>query len=139
MSYLVSTVLECLGYGKDQRLKRKDLYKQIDEKRNKDAQPMFTFITVGSKGEGLTNVFEKDRDMLVIESSGICVDKYYDTSRPPNDDKNVFTLNMDNSPPGHGLHLLTGLGSCSAIPYLTSTERLYSEVKCFSKLFMTPL
>ena len=103
VSYLVSTVLECLGYGKDQRLKRKDLYKQIDEKRNKDAQPMFTFITVGSKGEGLTNVFEKDRDMLVIGSSGICVDKSYDTSRPPNDDKNVFTLNMDNSPPGHGL------------------------------------
>ena len=103
LSYIVSTVLERLGYGNEQRLKRKELYKQIDTMRYGDIRSMLTFITVGSKGEGLTNVFEKDRDILVIECSGVCVDEFYNTDSPTLDGKNVFTLKMDNSSPGHGL------------------------------------
>lgn len=96
-------LLECLGYGHDQRKQRKDVYKLLDQRRNEDIHHVFTFITVGSKGEGLTNAYEKDRDLLVIEKSGVCVDQFYDLDCPVIRDRNIFILDTQYSSPGHGL------------------------------------
>lgn len=69
LSKQLVVVLDYLGYGAQQRQFRKTAYKVFSEKESND---YFDCIVVGSKGEGLTNVYENDKDDLLILKSAVC-------------------------------------------------------------------
>ncbi|KAH3871679.1 hypothetical protein DPMN_034890 [Dreissena polymorpha] len=56
------TVMNSLCYGSEIRQARRDAYREQD--RIMSAQVMLTTITTGSKAEGVTDVFEGDRDII---------------------------------------------------------------------------
>lgn len=118
-------VLDCLGYGEEQRTKRKEVYKNLDERLTTDVNYMLRFITVGSKGEGLTNVYEKDKDLLVIESTGICVEEGSKLEDEKSKNKNIFTLDTQHSSPGHGL--LIASKAVDMIGHLLGNATIYMD------------
>lgn len=97
LSKQLSVVLDCLGYGSPQREFRKAAYKTLGELSSDED---FDCIIVGSKGEGITNVYENDKDILNVEKTSVCSECY--KYRDPNK-RNVFVMEQNNSPPGHTL------------------------------------
>lgn len=88
-------VLDCLGYGAQQRKFRQDAYKAINDKYFPSSK-----ITVGRKGEGISNVYESDRDYLIISSTCLCSEEL---SYKDEWNRCVFFMKRDYSPPGHTL------------------------------------
>lgn len=90
-------VLDSLGYGEQQRSARKMLYETLDQ-CNQSGRSGFDQITVGSKGEGITNIFESDQDKLIVDDTAMCCEdfRYRDIKR-----RNVFVMENSYSPPGH--------------------------------------
>ena len=97
-----------LGYDPVMRYKRQAAYRKMDELRNK-ADSQFTEVTVGSKGEGLTSVYESDTDILLIPNNVLILDVNDEQASVP---PTVKVLRMDYNAchPGHTLLKITGTG-----------------------------
>lgn len=100
LSCRLCIVLDCLGYGEQQRNDRKMLYETLDDMSKMSGRNAIDQITVGSKGEGITNIFESDQDQLLVEQTSICCADY--RYRDPKG-KNVFVMENAYSSPGHAI------------------------------------
>lgn len=108
LSRHLSWVLDMQGYSPLQRQIRQNYYKKMDTLKNSQ-DPQHTQITVGSKGEGLTSIYESDTDILIIPNNVVVVDDLKAKGDYPRDIK-VLQMNNRLSYPGHCLLLLTGEG-----------------------------
>ncbi|XP_052223806.1 uncharacterized protein LOC127839464 isoform X1 [Dreissena polymorpha] len=78
-----STIMNVLGYGPHIRQARIEAYKASDRHRTAKARGIATWITTGSKAEGLTSFLESDRDHLVVRESVICLEDGVNSSSVP--------------------------------------------------------
>ncbi|XP_052223308.1 uncharacterized protein LOC127839151 isoform X1 [Dreissena polymorpha] len=78
-----STVMNVLGYGPHIRQARIEAYKASDRHKTAKMRGILTFITTGSKAEGLTSFLESDLDMLIVTESVICLEDGVDSSSVP--------------------------------------------------------
>ncbi|KAH3773708.1 hypothetical protein DPMN_175076 [Dreissena polymorpha] len=73
MSMEICTIMTRLGYGEEIRRWRVEKYRDGDRLENARRNDV-TYLTSGSKAEGLTREFESDRDMLNVLKNVVCVE-----------------------------------------------------------------
>ncbi|XP_052223316.1 uncharacterized protein LOC127839152 isoform X1 [Dreissena polymorpha] len=78
-----STLMNVLGYGPHIRQARIEAYKASDRHETAKALGIVTYITTGSKAEGLTSYLESDIDVLFVTESVICLEDGVDSSCVP--------------------------------------------------------
>ncbi|KAH3792897.1 hypothetical protein DPMN_146398 [Dreissena polymorpha] len=78
-----STVMNVLGYGPHIRQARIEAYKASDRHVTAEVRGIATWITTGSKAEGLTSYLESDLDQLFVIESVICLEDGVDSSSVP--------------------------------------------------------
>ncbi|KAH3708741.1 uncharacterized protein LOC127857023 isoform X2 [Dreissena polymorpha] len=78
-----STLMNVLGYGPHIRQARIEAYKALDRYNTAGSRGTQTWITTGSKAEGLTSFLESDRDHLIVTESVICLEDGVDSSSVP--------------------------------------------------------
>ncbi|KAH3798433.1 hypothetical protein DPMN_152032 [Dreissena polymorpha] len=93
-----------LGYGEEIRRWRVARYCEHDRHLNAQLRD-FTLMTAGSKAEGLTCLFESDRDILRTLNGVICVETGINLNTIP-DDISVFWMDDTGVYPGHCILLL---------------------------------
>ncbi|KAH3798422.1 hypothetical protein DPMN_152021 [Dreissena polymorpha] len=93
-----------LGYGEQIRRWRVARYCEHDRHLNAQLRD-FTITTAGSKAEGLTCLFESDRDLLHALNGVICVETGINLNTIP-DDISVFWMDDTGVYPGHCILLL---------------------------------
>ncbi|KAH3705590.1 hypothetical protein DPMN_080667 [Dreissena polymorpha] len=109
VSVEICTIMTRLGYGEEMRRWRVARYRECDRLRN--AYLSNTFITAGSKAEGLTCVYESDRDHLFLLKNVICLEAGINLYSIPHD---LQVYRMDTHVyPGHCRLLLERLTSRS--------------------------
>ncbi|XP_052266340.1 uncharacterized protein LOC127868537 isoform X2 [Dreissena polymorpha] len=114
------TVMNSLCYGSEIRQARRDAYREQD--RIMSAQVMLTTITTGSKAEGVTDVFEGDRDIMFVLNDVICLEKDVSSYTLPMN-ITVFTLDTDVCYHGHCILVLERPG--------TNMKRIVYNALCF--------
>ncbi|KAH3792877.1 hypothetical protein DPMN_146378 [Dreissena polymorpha] len=75
--------MNVLGYGPHIRQARIEAYKASDRHNTAKARGIVTYITTGSKAEGLTSYLESDVDKLFVTESVICLEDGVDSSSVP--------------------------------------------------------
>ncbi|KAH3793809.1 hypothetical protein DPMN_147331 [Dreissena polymorpha] len=95
-----STLMNVLGYGPHIRQARIEAYKASDRHYTALARGTVTWITTGSKAEGLTSFMESDRDQLIVKESVICLEDGVDSSSVPVE-KTIFRSCSRISYSGH--------------------------------------
>ncbi|KAH3793828.1 uncharacterized protein LOC127838702 isoform X4 [Dreissena polymorpha] len=105
-----STVMNVLGYGPHIRQARIEAYKASDRHWTAKARGTATFITTGSKAEGLTSFLESDIDELVVTERVICLEDGVDSSSVPVE-KTIFRSCSRISYSGHCRLLLEKPGT----------------------------
>ncbi|KAH3710751.1 uncharacterized protein LOC127857328 [Dreissena polymorpha] len=99
-------VMNCLGYGPEIRQARRDSHREYDRLRTACGPGVATVITTGSKAEGLSNFFESDMDVLIVEEGVMCLEDVVNSDTLPRE-TTVFTLNTSLCYHGHSrLYLL---------------------------------
>ncbi|XP_052222586.1 uncharacterized protein LOC127838702 isoform X5 [Dreissena polymorpha] len=78
-----STLMNILGYGPHMRQARIEAYKAFDRHMTAEVRGIATWITTGSKAEGLTSYLESDVDKLFVTESVICLEDDVDSSSVP--------------------------------------------------------
>ena len=75
--------MNILGYGSHIRLARRDGYTASDRHRTAKTRDGATWITTGSKAEGLTSFLESDIDCMIVTKRVICLEDDVDPSTIP--------------------------------------------------------
>ncbi|KAH3874546.1 hypothetical protein DPMN_037791 [Dreissena polymorpha] len=108
-----STILNLLGYGSVIRQKRIDLYKEKDRLLRyllfKCLNADMVVITAGSKAEGLTCIFESDKDVINVIPYNACLEDGVDDSTIPGH-INVFKMDTQGCNSGYCRPLLLRQG-----------------------------
>ncbi|XP_052274790.1 uncharacterized protein LOC127874474 [Dreissena polymorpha] len=103
VSVEVCHIMTLLGYGEETRRRRVEKYRENDMLWN--AQHLdSTFITAGSKAEGLTCWLESDHDLLFMPKGVLCVEAGIDLHTIP-DEIEVYMMDT-RAYPGHCRMLL---------------------------------
>ena len=103
-------MMNCLGYGPEIRQARRDSHREYDRLRTACGPGVATVITTGSKAEGLSNFFESDMDVLIVEEGVMCLEDVVNSDTLPRE-TTVFTLNTGVCYHGHSrLNLLERRG-----------------------------
>ncbi|XP_052221659.1 uncharacterized protein LOC127838126 [Dreissena polymorpha] len=105
-----STVMNVLGYGPHIRQARIEAYKAWARHSTAKARGIVTYITTGSKAEGLTSYLESDTDHLIVPESVICLEDGVDSSSVPVE-KTIFRSCSRISYSGHYRLLLERCGT----------------------------
>lgn len=101
----LSWALDHLGYGPEQRQIRKLAYRELDLSV---PSQNFKDYTVGSKGEGITCIYESDRDVIIVNKNVVCVDALVHPSTFPSD---IAIVSMETiCEPGHVILLVNQPG-----------------------------
>ncbi|KAH3819539.1 hypothetical protein DPMN_121277 [Dreissena polymorpha] len=102
--------MDWLGYGPHIRQARSEAYKVHDRLLTALSGGSATWITTGSKAEGLTCYLESDRDIICVNNNLICIEEGVDSS---NILKETTILRACNriSYPGHYILLLQRYGT----------------------------
>ncbi|KAL4239349.1 hypothetical protein ACF0H5_000166 [Mactra antiquata] len=108
VSQKVFDLMNCIGYSPSMVKKRRKVFRE-KEAMFSSVNQEFTFITAGSKGEGLTSSFESDYDRLSIYRDIICI--YPDTDVDISDSITIIHINDSNCHPGHFVLTLSRRGS----------------------------
>ncbi|KAH3705618.1 hypothetical protein DPMN_080695 [Dreissena polymorpha] len=87
-----------LGYGEEMRRWRVARYRECDRLKN-TSRSNITYITAGSKAEGLTCYLESDRDCLFLLKNVICLEAGINLNSIP-DDLQVYRMDT-HVYPGH--------------------------------------
>ncbi|XP_052280073.1 uncharacterized protein LOC127877838 isoform X2 [Dreissena polymorpha] len=98
-SFELSLLLTWLGYGSELRQARVDMYKKSDTQHTARSKSD-ALITAGSKGEGLSCVFESDRDTIFVLHMAIALEEGINLRTIPYD-TTVFRMETDGVYPGH--------------------------------------
>ncbi|KAH3798448.1 uncharacterized protein LOC127839088 [Dreissena polymorpha] len=99
VSLEICNIMTRLGYGEEIRRWRIEKYCEND--RHLNARPRIIKLqTAGSKAEGLTCLFESDRDFLYTLKGVICVETGINLNTIP-DDISVFGIDDTGVYPGH--------------------------------------
>ncbi|XP_052221710.1 uncharacterized protein LOC127838171 [Dreissena polymorpha] len=104
------TLMNVLGYGTHIRQARRDAYKVHDKIFTARARGSVTWITTGSKAEGLTSYLESDRDYMCVTKRVICLEEGVDSSNVPGE-TNIFRSCSRISYPRHCSLLLERYGT----------------------------
>lgn len=126
-SLRLSNCVDYLGYSAQQIHWRREAYKERDRLWNENSRGS-TFLTVGSKGEGLSKYFESDHDILVAPKNILCLESGFKQT-DPGESRLIYRMHMDRRcTPGYTL-----LGSedgyiCSEW-YLKQTSEALRTVK----------
>ncbi|XP_052239300.1 uncharacterized protein LOC127850361 isoform X2 [Dreissena polymorpha] len=108
VSVQVCHIMTLLGYGEEIRRRRVELYRKSDMFVNAGFLPG-TFITAGSKAEGLTCWNESDSDRLILLNGVLCVEAGINLQTIPDD---IQVYRMDTRVyPGHCRMLRERCGS----------------------------
>ncbi|KAH3708745.1 uncharacterized protein LOC127857997 isoform X2 [Dreissena polymorpha] len=105
-----STLMNVLGYEPHIRQARIEAYKASDRHYTAKARGRLTWITTGSKAEGLTSLLESDTDKLIVTESVICLEDGVDSSSVPVE-KTIFRSCSRISYSGHCRLLLETCGT----------------------------
>ncbi|KAH3791473.1 hypothetical protein DPMN_144959 [Dreissena polymorpha] len=104
--------MNVLGYGPHIRQARIDAYKAWDRHMTARKGGSLTWITTGSKAEGLTSYRESDRDLMCVRNNVICLEEGVDSSIVPGEKTiNVFRSCSRISYHGHCRLLLERYGT----------------------------
>ncbi|XP_052258689.1 uncharacterized protein LOC127863309 isoform X2 [Dreissena polymorpha] len=96
-----STIMNLLGYGPVIRQKRIEALNEWDRLWNAHCfDGVASSITAGSKAQGLTCVFESDKDMIYVLPNTMCLEYGFDESTIP-DHINVFKMNTQSCSAGY--------------------------------------
>ncbi|KAH3734184.1 hypothetical protein DPMN_040624 [Dreissena polymorpha] len=108
VSVQVCHIMTLLGYGEEIRRRRIECHRKNDMFENAAFSPG-TFITVGSKAEGLTSFNESDSDRLILLNGVLCVEAGINLQTIPDD---IQVYRMDTRVyPGHCRMLRERCGS----------------------------
>lgn len=106
LSTEVFRVLDALGSSQSMIRYRRENYKNFSS--SNDWSMTFdigsfemTRIVVGSKGEGLTSVYESDVDLMYLIQDIVCVDCSAEISAKMKKDALIFAMDTDNCYPGY--------------------------------------
>ncbi|KAH3752300.1 hypothetical protein DPMN_186916 [Dreissena polymorpha] len=97
--------MDSLGFGSHIRQARRAAYKAWDRLTNALMGFNDTWITTGSKAEGLTSFLKSDRDTICVHNNVICLEEGVDSSNIPGE-TNIFRSCSRMSYPGHCLLVL---------------------------------
>ncbi|XP_052241519.1 uncharacterized protein LOC127851706 isoform X2 [Dreissena polymorpha] len=98
VSFEICTIMTRLGYSEEIRRWRVEKYKEQDRLVNARFSDK-SFITAGSKAEGLTCFFESDMDILYVMEGVLCVEAGFNLHTIPGD---IGVFRMDTRVyPGH--------------------------------------
>ncbi|XP_052224511.1 uncharacterized protein LOC127840107 isoform X2 [Dreissena polymorpha] len=103
-------LMNVLGYGPHIRQARIDAYKAFDRRLTTGEDGNVTWITTGSKAEGLTNVQESDTDVMYVINHAICLEEGVDSSIVPGE-KSIFRSCSRISYHGHCRLLIERYGT----------------------------
>ncbi|KAH3740933.1 uncharacterized protein LOC127850899 [Dreissena polymorpha] len=79
-----SNIMNILGYGPEIRQKRREHYIEIDRLFNTFGENLLsTYITAGSKAEGLTCLYDSDIDTIFVLPYVVCLENCFDQSNIP--------------------------------------------------------
>ncbi|XP_052268139.1 uncharacterized protein LOC127869531 isoform X2 [Dreissena polymorpha] len=113
-----SNIMNILGYGPEIRQKRREHYIESDRLINTLGEDFsYTYITAGSKAEGLTRLFESDIDTIRVLPYVVCLENCFDQSNIPCH-FTILEINFQNTSAGYCRVLLGRLapGFHAAIP-----------------------
>ncbi|KAH3793080.1 hypothetical protein DPMN_146585 [Dreissena polymorpha] len=102
--------MNILGYGLHIRQARRDAYKAQDRLDTAHMCGSATWITTGSKAEGLTSYLESDRDSIFVRHDVISLEEGVDSRSVP-EETNIFRSCSRISYPGHCRLLLERKGT----------------------------
>ncbi|XP_052224512.1 uncharacterized protein LOC127840107 isoform X3 [Dreissena polymorpha] len=103
-------LMNVLGYGPHIRQARIDAYKAYDRHRTARTGGSVTWVTTGSKAEGLTNYRESDTDLMWVTNHATCLEEGVDSSIFPGE-KSIFRSCSRISYHGHCRLLLERYGT----------------------------
>lgn len=106
LSTEVFRVLDALGSSQSMIRYRRESYKNMPSDEDffmtcDIGSFEMTRIVVGSKGEGLTSVYESDVDLMYLIQDIICVDSSAEISAKMKKDALIFAMDTDNCYPGY--------------------------------------
>ncbi|KAH3705643.1 hypothetical protein DPMN_080720 [Dreissena polymorpha] len=125
-----------LGYGEEMRRWRVARYRECDRLENADlSHTSATFITAGSKAEGLTCYLESDHDYLIVVKNVICLEAGINLYSIP-DDLQVYRMDT-HVYPGHCRLVLERLTSrCHKIIHNALCDNGNGDVLLSSSLLL---
>ncbi|KAH3791856.1 uncharacterized protein LOC127837150 [Dreissena polymorpha] len=103
-------LMNVLGYGPHIRQARIDAFKAHDRHMTALARGNSTWVTTGSKAEGLTNYRESDTDSMCVTNHVMCLEEGVDSSIVPGE-KSIFRSCSRISYHGHCRLLLERYGT----------------------------
>ncbi|XP_052285002.1 uncharacterized protein LOC127881290 [Dreissena polymorpha] len=104
------TLMDWLGYGPHIRQARSEAYKVHDRLLTALSGGSATWITTGSKAEGLTCYLESDRDIICVNNNLICIEEGVDSSNILKE-TTILRACSRISYPGHYILLLQRYGT----------------------------
>lgn len=106
LSGLLCQRLDAIGYDSDMIRYRREAYAHFGEELDVNH-----CVVVGSKGEGLTSVFESDIDVMFVMPAILCVENDVENLEPPSCSAPSFTIDTAGCYPGY-CRLVPVPGSC---------------------------